>query len=550
MSIAHHPAPAIAEQLQKHRDSMGEFSIATRVASDADSDFVAEGAGIALDFKKHLLTHDVFSLLSQWADATGLAARRNALFDGSLIGGLQVNSTEKRPALHTLLRTPRDKVPPSLHALHDEVTAARASMREISEKIRGRRWLGFSGRPITDIVNIGIGGSDLGPRMIYRALAPVTADALRCHFVSNIDPESIATTLAALDPATTLFIVASKSFTTQETLNNATTARRWLLQHGATDAQVASHFVAISAKPEQAVRFGIAETNVLAMWDWVGGRFSLWSAIGLPLAIALGFDTFERLLAGAHAMDQHFLQAPHSRNLPVILALLDHWYANYWQCHSHAIVPYCEQLELLPDYLQQLIMESVGKRVDHQGGTVAWNTSPVVWGTAGTNGQHSYFQLLHQGTHFINCDFIVPLTSPFAPAEQHLLLVANAFAQSQVLMRGQPRQRAESDMLERGADADAARALAPHKVMPGNRPSSTLLIDHLDANSLGALIALYEHKVFVSSVLWNINAFDQWGVELGKEVGLVIGQALQGQVPSDIDASTRLLVERFRRANS
>lgn len=539
----------VEERLKQRRDAMEGFSIAARIAGDAGHEFLAEAAGITLDFKKHLLTRDVFELLLQRADAADLDTRRRALFDGTRIDGLEVNSTEKRAALHTLLRASADDIPASLRPQHDAVVATRQRMREICEQVRNQQWLGFSGKPITDIVNIGIGGSDLGPRMVYRALAPITAGTLRCHFVSNIDPESIATTLAALNPQTTLFIVASKSFTTQETLSNATTARHWLLANGASEAQIANHFIAISAKPEQAVRFGIAESNVLTMWDWVGGRFSLWSAIGLPLALGLGFDQFERLLAGAREMDRHFLEAPHAQNLPVILALLEHWYVNHWHCHSHAILPYAEQLELLPDYLQQLIMESVGKRVDHAGNAVACQTSPVVWGTAGTNGQHSYFQLLHQGTHFISCDFIVALASAFAPADQHLLLVANAFAQSQVLMQGQSQQQAANDLLARGTDAATANALAPHKTMPGNRPSSTLLLERINAGTLGALIALYEHKVFVTSALWNVNAFDQWGVELGKQASMVITDALRGQTEPGLDASTSQLIERFRRAN-
>ena len=532
---------ALDQQLAAQARQLAQARIVDRIHREPVAAFVAEGAGVLLDFKKHLIDQTAFDLLLRKAELLQLHAKREALFCGE-----QVNVTEQRAALHTLLRTPADHVPAALQPQHADVMQVQQRMRDICTQVRQRQWRGFTGKAIDTVVSIGIGGSDLGPRMAYRALAPCTPAALRCHFVANIDPAAIATTLHDLDPQTTLFVVASKSFTTQETLANALTARDWLRRHGADDAGIGRHFIAITARPDRAIDFGIDAAHVLPMWDWVGGRFSLWSAIGLPLAMAVGMDQFDALLAGAFAMDQHFRHAAPASNLPLILALLEHWYVGFWQGCSHAILPYAEQLELLPAYLQQLAMESLGKRTRSDGSTTTTGTGPVLWGTAGTNGQHSYYQLLHQGTPFVSCDFIVPLQSDFAPTDQHRLLVANAFAQARVLMTGQTEQQALTQLLQRGIDPQLAATLARHKAMPGNRPSSTLLVERIDARTLGALIALYEHKTYCASVLWDINAFDQWGVELGKEASVEIAAALAGGAEDELDASTRLLVQRFR----
>ena len=409
--------------------------------------------------------------------------------------------------------------------------------------------MGCSGRPVTDVVNIGIGGSDLGPRMVTTALRDFTSGGIRCHFVSNIDDADLATTLAELKPETTLFIVSSKSFSTLETLQNARAAKQWLAAVAERDSDYARHFLAVTANPERAASFGIAADNILPMWDWVGGRYSLWSAVGLPIAFSLGMEGFNDLRDGAAAMDEHFRQAPLADNLPVLLGLLGIWYLNYHAAASHAVLPYLQRLELFPAYLQQLEMESNGKSVRTDGRAVDYATAPVIWGAVETNGQHSFHQLLHQGTRFIPVDFITAL-APAAGDDRHAWLLANCLAQARALMIGKSAEAARRELLEQGvSDAEAAR-LAPHKALPGNRPSSLLLLDRLDPRHLGALIALYEHKVYVQSVFWGINAFDQYGVELGKVMSEGIHVALSGGDAGNLDVATRAAIDLYRRSGS
>jgi glucose-6-phosphate isomerase len=400
-----------------------------------------------------------------------------------------------------------------------------------------------SGEAFTDVVNIGIGGSDLGPAMAYQALAHYHQNRVSCHFVSNVDPDHLHFTLKALNPNTTLFIVASKSFTTLETLSNAEAAKHWLEQHFANDEQLHNHFIAVTSKPDRAEAFGIAGDKIFPMWDWVGGRYSLWSAIGLPLALAFGREHFDALLAGAHAMDKHFQHEDYASNLPVLLALLSIWNHNILGINSLAVIPYSQQLAKLPAYLQQLVMESNGKSVSKDGVAIEHQTSPILWGEAGTNGQHSFFQLLHQGTQTVAVDFILPLCSDTDKAG-HRKLVANCLAQAQALMQGQSQQ----DVLDREPDSQAITA---HKLMPGNKPSNMISMQRLTPETLGALLALYEHKTFVESWIWDINAFDQWGVELGKRLCSDILSAM-GSEPdrvTDMDASTAALIASYRKAN-
>ncbi|RTZ60844.1 MAG: glucose-6-phosphate isomerase, partial [Gammaproteobacteria bacterium] len=466
---------------------------------------------------------------------------RDAMFSGE-----RINNTENRPVLHVALRN-RSNTPILVDGkdVMPAVNAVLAQMRAFSVALRSGEWRGYTGRAITDVVNIGIGGSDLGGHMVCAALAPF-ADGPAPHFVSNVDDADIAQVLARLNPETTLFIIASKTFTTRETMVNAHTARDWLLAAAGDDGAVEKHFVAVSTNAEKVRAFGIDTDNMFAFWDWVGGRYSLWSAIGLPIALSVGMDRFEQLLEGAHEMDQHFRTAPLEQNLPVILGLIGIWYRNFLGYASHAILPYANDLRLLPMFLQQLDMESNGKRVNRDGVPVDYDTGPVIWGAQGTNGQHAFFQLLHQGTENISTDFIVAKTSAYDLGEHHRILLANCLAQTEALMRGQTEQEARAALKAEGkSDADIER-LAPHKVFPGNKPSNTIVLDELSPKNLGALIALYEHKVFVQGAIWQINSFDQWGVELGKQLAGVIEQELGGKSTADHDSSTKALIHLLR----
>lgn len=500
--------------------------------------FVLDACGLTLDYSKNHISESVRELLVDTAHEAMLKTAIEALFTGE-----KVNNTEDRSALHVALRSPNAETEEE-QAVHQTLT----KVTRFVEKVHAGKWRGHTDLAITDVVNIGIGGSDLGPRMVTAALKPFHLPHVTLHFVANIDGADIADRLAQLTPDTTLFIVASKSFTTLETLENATTARQWLLNAGCSEGDIAKHFVSITANVDKAVDFGIAKENLFPMWDWVGGRYSLWSAIGLPIALALGAEQFKQLLAGAHEMDEHFRHSEFANNIPVIQALLAFWYNQFWDAHSQVILPYNTLLKDFPAFLQQLDMESLGKRVNREGETVDYPTGLVIWGSEGSNGQHSFYQLLHQGTRTIPADFIVNRRAQHDIAHQQEHLVACCLSQSQALMAGKGLEQAKQELVASGMlEPDAAR-LAPHKVIPGNRPSSTLFMEELNPHTLGALIALYEHKVFVLSVLMNINAFDQWGVELGKQLSGPIHAALKhGGAEDGFDSSTRQLIDLFSR---
>jgi glucose-6-phosphate isomerase len=487
-------------------------------------------AGITLDYSKNIVNATTIKLLEQLAQEHHLDARIKGMMSGSV-----VNNTEKRQALHTALRSHSGVINP----YEDTVNEVLEKMRDFVEAVHDEKWKGYTGKPIANVVNIGIGGSDLGPLMVTQALKPFHREGIECHFVSNVDASDICETFKQLDPETTLFIVASKTFTTTETLANASTARKWLLEKLGDNESVQKHFVAVTANINNAVEFGINEDNIFPMWDWVGGRYSLWSAIGLPIALAIGMDGFNELRAGAAAMDQHFWTEPFERNMPVIMGLLGVWYINFWDAHSQAVLPYDHYLSAFTKYLQQLDMESNGKSASSRGGYVNYHVGPVIWGDVGTNGQHSFHQLLHQGTRFIPADFIIALNSHNPVDEHHSLLFANCLSQSRALMTGKTLVQAKEEFIAMGYSAAEAEALAPHKAMPGNRPSNTLVMESLTPSTLGALIALYEHKIYVQSVIWEINAFDQWGVELGKQLCRDIYNVLDSSMLNRSKASER-----------
>jgi len=432
-----------------------------------------------------------------------------------------------------------------------EVNAVLAQMRAFSDKVRNGEWLGYTGKRITDIVNIGIGGSDLGPAMVCDALKPYARPDLNVHFVSNIDGAHLMRALNVCNPETTLFIVASKTFTTQETMTNGRSAREWFLKSAKNEAFVAKHFVALSTNANAVKAFGIDPNNMFAFWDWVGGRYSLWSAIGLSIALYVGMDNFEALLEGAFEMDNHFKTAPLAQNMPVIMALIGVWYNNFFHVDSQAILPYDQGLARFPAYLQQADMESNGKFIDRQGDRVKHKTGPVIWGEAGTNGQHAFYQLIHQGTQIVPCDFLMPVHSHYAVGENgvahHKILMANFLAQTQSLMLGKTKDEAREELLKQGLSGEALEALLPHKVFEGNRPSTSILFDKLTPNTLGKLIALYEHKIFVQGIIWNINSYDQWGVEYGKQIAQqILPQLNNNEMVSDFDSSTNGLINHAK----
>ncbi|TCS73039.1 glucose-6-phosphate isomerase [Sulfuritortus calidifontis] len=499
---------------------------------------------LLLDYSKNLITDETLQLLLQLAREAGLEARREAMFAGE-----KINLTEQRAVLHTALRN-RSERPVRVDGV-DVMPAVRrvlARMREFSEAVRAGRWRGYTDRPVTDVVNIGIGGSDLGPAMVCLALAPYGRPDLRAHFVSNVDPTHLHDTLRGLDPETTLFIVASKTFTTQETLTNARAARKWLLARAHDEAAVARHFVAVSTNEAEVRRFGIDPANMFEFWDWVGGRYSLWSAIGLPIAIHIGMDRFEELLTGGFEMDQHFREAPLERNLPVLLGLIGLWYNNFWDAQSWALLPYDQRLARLPAYCQQLDMESNGKRTTLAGKPCRVATGPVLFGEPGTNGQHAFYQLIHQGSRLVPCDFLAAALSHNDHDGQHAILLSNFFAQTEALMRGKTRAEVEAELAAEGLSKSQIRRLAPHKVFSGNRPTNSLLYRQLTPRTLGRLIALYEHKIFVQGAIWNINSFDQWGVELGKQLAKAILPELADNAPTDRhDSSTNGLINHYKR---
>ena len=496
---------------------------------------------LLFDFSKNRITDETLALLCDLAEECGVRDWIARMF-----GGEAINETEGRAVLHTALRNRGDRAARvDGRDVMPDVRRVLAQMASFSAEVRDGKWLGHTGRAVTDIVNIGIGGSDLGPVMVTEALRPYWKPGLRAHFVSNIDGTNISEVLRQVNAETTLFIVASKTFTTQETLTNAHTARRWLVDALGGEAAVARHFVALSTNREAVSEFGIDPKNVFEFWDWVGGRYSLWSAIGLSIACTIGMQRFEELLQGAYEVDEHFLAAPMRENIPVIMALLGIWYENFFGATTHAVLPYNQYLHRFPAYLQQLDMESNGKRTSRDGGVIdQYLTGPIVWGEPGTNGQHAFFQLLHQGTQLVPCDFIVAAQSQNPIGEHQRILVANCIAQSEALMRGKSAAEVEEELRLGGRTPEEIKSLTPHKTFPGDRPSNTFMFERLTPHSLGKLIALYEHRVFVQGIIWNIYSFDQWGVELGKQLAKVILKDLGG-TPGEHDGSTLQLVDYF-----
>ncbi len=528
MTATDRPSPAYAA-LAAHFEAIGPRHLRDLFAADARrvERCVLDIDGLRYDYSRQRVTPETVKLLAALARERGVEAFRDAMFAGE-----PVNLTEGRAVLHMALRDPNGALTPK--PLAAEAQAERARMATLVERIHSGAWRGFTGQRITDVVNIGIGGSDLGPAMVVEALTPDHRPSLRSWFVSNVDGAHLHQTLAQLNPERTLFIVASKSFTTQETLQNAHSARRWLIEALGDEAAVAKHFVALSTNTEAVKAFGIDPANTLRFWDWVGGRFSLWSAIGLSIALATSMQTFDALCAGAHAMDRHVVEAPLEANLPALMALFGWWYAEFFGFAAHGVLPYDQNLARLPAYLQQAEMESNGKRVRRDGRPVAGATCPIVFGEPGTNGQHAFYQLLHQGTHVVPVDFLVAAEARHPLDAHHRLLLANCFAQAEALALGRTEDEVRAQMEAAGmASADIER-LAAHRTFPGNRPSATFMYRRLDAFTLGRLIAAYEHKIALQGALWGVNSFDQWGVELGK----VLARGIAPDLAPDAGAIT------------
>jgi len=549
MAYYQHPLDVTAlptwKALQEHRASLQSFSMREAFSMDSQrfDRLSLSSCGLFLDYSKNLITLETRDLLVSLAKECGLEQAIRAQFDGE-----PINASEARPALHTALRRPiGDQVMVDGVDVMPEVQRVLHQMTELVGQVHDGLWRGYTEKPITDVVNIGIGGSFLGPQLVPEALLPFAQRGVRCHYLANIDGSSFHELAAKLRAETTLFIVSSKSFNTLETLKNAQAARSWYLAQGGSQSELYRHFIAVSSNTSAAVAFGIHEENVFPMWDWVGGRYSLWSAIGLPIAMSIGMSNFKELLSGAYSMDQHFLTAPFESNMPVLLALLGIWYGNFWGAQSQAILPYDHYLRNITKHLQQLDMESNGKSVRQDGQPVACATGPVIWGGVGCNGQHAYHQLLHQGTQLIPADFIVPVVSYNPVADHHQWLYANCLSQSQALMLGKTREEAEAELRAQGQSEAEVQRLAPHKVIPGNRPSNTLVLERISPRRLGSLVAMYEHKVFAQSAIWGINAFDQWGVELGKELGKSVYSRMVGDEKNAAeDGSTQGLIEFFR----
>ena len=532
--------------LETHAQEAAQWQLRGLFAANPQRfpELTVDAAGLFLDYSKNRLDGRTLELLAALARERGVEPQRDAMFAGA-----RINLTENRAVLHTALRAPRGAaLVVDGQDVNGDVHAVLERVRAFSDAVRSGAWLGHSGKPITDIVNIGIGGSDLGPKMVCLALRQYTHPRLRLHFVSNVDGHDMDAALAQVDPETTLFIIASKTFTTTETMMNAQTARAWFLQSAPASA-LSLHFVAVSTNVEAIKTFGIDPANMFPFWDWVGGRYSVWSAIGLPVALAVGYGHFADLLAGAHAMDVHFKEAPLEQNMPVILAMTGFWNRQFLGCASLSIAPYHQDLNRFPAYLQQLDMESNGKRVTRSGQPVDTVTGPVIWGECGTNGQHAYYQLLHQGSDVTPIDFIAALRPAHEFENHHASLLANCFAQSEAFMKGKTTDEVRTDLREQGLAPDEVERLAPHKTFPGNRPSNTILMEYLTPSTLGALIALYEHKTFVQGVIWDVNSFDQWGVELGKVLAKKIEAELAGEItPALHDSSTNGLIAMAKAA--
>ena len=533
------------QRLKVHQQTMADKHMRNLFAEDPKrfEKFSVKTCGILLDYSKNIIDDKTMKLLTELAKSAGLKTKIQDMFSGK-----KINITENRAVLHTALRN-RSNTPVMVDGkdVMPQVNAVFKKMRKFCSQVRNGQWLGYTGKKIKDIVNIGIGGSDLGSLMVCEALKSYHHLEIKIHFVSNVDGTHLSETLKTINPETSLFIIASKTFTTQETLTNAHTARNWLINSAKDKTVVALHFVAISTNIDKVTEFGIDSKNMFEFWDWVGGRYSLWSAIGLPIALAVGMDKFEQLLAGAYKMDRHFQTAPFENNMPVILGLIGIWYINFFNISSYVIAPYDQYLHRFPAFLQQLEMESNGKSVTYNGSQIYYNTSPVIWGEPGTNGQHAFFQLLHQGTQLIPADFIAPIKTHNPVGDHHTILLANFFAQTEALMRGKTEQEVEAELKDRNMSSEAINPLIPHKIFKGNRPSNTLLMQKIDPETLGSLIALYEHKVFVQGVIWDINSFDQWGVELGKQLAKTIqAELVDNNKVSSHDSSTNGLINYYK----
>ena len=538
-------ATAAWKKLAAHYEATRRVHMKRLFAEDPERfrNFSIRFEEILVDYSKNRITAESLGLLRELAESCGLREAIDRMFAGA-----PINETENRAVLHTALRhranTPvyengRDVMP--------EVNAVLAKMKDFSEQVRSGGWKGFSGKRITDIVNIGIGGSDLGPVMATECLRPYAPPGLCVHFVSNVDGTHIAETLKPLDPETTLFLIASKTFTTQETITNAFSARAWFLKQAGDAAHVGRHFVAMSTNTAKVQEFGIHPDNMFVFWDWVGGRYSLWSAIGLSIACSVGFERFEEMLDGAHAMDRHFRETPFDRNIPVTLALLGIWYTNFFGSETEAILPYDQYMHRFPAYFQQGNMESNGKSVDRNGARVGYATGPVIWGEPGTNGQHAFYQLIHQGTRLIPADFLAPAVSQNPLGSHHPILLSNFFAQTEALMNGKTAEEAAAELRREGRSEEEIRRLAPHKVFEGNRPTNSILFRKLTPRTLGSLIAMYEHKIFTQGVIWNIFSFDQWGVELGKQLaGKILPELEDGRPVAGHDSSTNGLINAYK----
>ena len=498
---------------------------------------------IFVDYSKNLIDTEVMKALFDLAEEAGLKEGIAAMFRGE-----KINETENRAVLHTALRDfSDDPVILDGHNIKDDIRRVQNKMKAFADKVSDKKWLGFSGKPVTDIVNIGIGGSDLGPVMVTEALKPFWKEGLRVFFVSNIDGTHISETLKKLKPETTLFLIASKTFTTLETMTNANTAKKWFLENGGSEKDIAKHFAALSTNTKAVAEFGIDTENMFEFWDWVGGRYSLWSAIGLSIACVIGYENFEKLLRGAYSADKHFKNTPFEKNIPVILGLLGIWYNNFSGAETHAILPYDQYMHRFAAYLQQGDMESNGKSTDRSGNPVNYQTGQIIWGEPGTNGQHAFYQLIHQGTKLIPADFIAPANSFNPVGDHHRKLLANFFAQTEALMNGKTAVEAEAELKKAGKTPEEIKKLLPFKIFSGNRPTNSIIFRKLDPETLGKLIAIYEHKIFTQGLIWNVFSFDQWGVELGKQLATKILPELENKERvSSHDSSTNNLINKFK----
>ncbi|MDO8282120.1 MAG: glucose-6-phosphate isomerase [Thermodesulfovibrionia bacterium] len=533
------------KKLEKHYALMENAHMRDMFDNDTErfSTFSLRLEDILVDYSKNIIDKETVALIVELAEEAGLKDAIEDMFSGG-----KTNETEGRAVLHTALRN-RSNSPVHVDGkdVMPEVNAVLKQMEDFSGKVISGRWKGYTGKAITDIVNIGIGGSDLGPVMVTEALKPYRKPNITTHFVSNIDATHITETLQKLSPETTLFIIASKTFTTQETMTNADTARRWFLEAVKDNAVIKKHFVAISTNKEEVIKFGIDPENMFIFWDWVGGRYSLWSAIGLSISCSIGFENFTELLEGAHAMDNHFSETPFDRNIPVILGLLGIWYINFFGSETEAVLPYDQYMHRFPAYLQQAYMESNGKSIGRDGNEVAYQTGQVIWGEPGTNGQHSFYQLIHQGTRLIPCDFLAPAISHNPVGGHHNILLSNFFAQAEALMKGKTKEEVMAELKSSGKSDEDIKNLAPFKVFKGNNPTNSILFKKLTPRTLGSLISMYEHKIFTQGVIWNIFSFDQWGVELGKQLANKILPELAGENKiTSHDSSTNGLINEFK----